>query len=113
MGGMQALEWAMVNPELSQVRVQRAVIIAVAPLSAMGLAFLGGLILNLMPCVLPVLSMKAAAFAAQILQPNQNNIGAARIFCQHARWVEQLLKHLVERSEFNCDGQPQFLHPIA
>ena len=32
-------------------------------LSAMGLAFLGGLILNLMPCVLPVLSMKAAAFA--------------------------------------------------
>ena len=29
----------------------------------LGLAFLGGLILNLMPCVFPVLAMKAAAFA--------------------------------------------------
>ena len=36
---------------------------AVTTLRAMVLAFLGGLILNLMPCVLPVLSMKAAAFA--------------------------------------------------
>ena len=33
-GGMQALDWAIVNPE----RVERAVIIAVAPLSAMGIA---------------------------------------------------------------------------
>ena len=33
-GGMQALEWAILNPE----RVERAVIIAVAPLSAMGIA---------------------------------------------------------------------------
>jgi homoserine O-acetyltransferase len=33
-GGMQALEWAMVNAD----RVERAAIIAVAPLSAMGLA---------------------------------------------------------------------------
>jgi len=31
--------------------------------AALGLAFLGGLILNLMPCVLPVLSMKALALA--------------------------------------------------
>jgi thiol:disulfide interchange protein DsbD len=31
--------------------------------AAMGLAFLGGLILNLMPCVFPILSMKAAALA--------------------------------------------------
>jgi thiol:disulfide interchange protein len=30
---------------------------------ALGLAFLGGLILNLMPCVFPVLSLKAAALA--------------------------------------------------
>lgn len=32
-------------------------------LTALALAFLGGLILNLMPCVLPVLSMKALALA--------------------------------------------------
>ncbi len=32
-------------------------------LEALGLAFLGGLILNLMPCVLPVLAMKALALA--------------------------------------------------
>src|SRR5206468_10400921 len=30
---------------------------------AIAFAFLGGLILNLMPCVFPILSMKAAAFA--------------------------------------------------
>ena len=30
---------------------------------AMGYAFVGGLILNLMPCVFPILSMKAAALA--------------------------------------------------
>jgi DsbC/DsbD-like thiol-disulfide interchange protein/cytochrome c biogenesis protein CcdA len=36
---------------------------AVALLAALGLAFLGGLILNVMPCVLPVLSMKALSFA--------------------------------------------------
>ncbi|MGD9815841.1 MAG: protein-disulfide reductase DsbD family protein [Hyphomonadaceae bacterium] len=34
-----------------------------ALLTAIGLAFLGGLILNVMPCVLPVLSVKALAFA--------------------------------------------------
>lgn len=32
-------------------------------LAALGLAFLGGLILNIMPCVLPVLSVKALSFA--------------------------------------------------
>ncbi len=32
-------------------------------MAAMGLALLGGLILNLMPCVFPILSMKAAALA--------------------------------------------------
>jgi thiol:disulfide interchange protein DsbD len=32
-------------------------------LGAVGLAFLGGIILNLMPCVLPILSMKALALA--------------------------------------------------
>jgi thiol:disulfide interchange protein len=34
-----------------------------ALLAALGFAFLGGLILNIMPCVLPVLSMKALSFA--------------------------------------------------
>lgn len=35
-------------------------------LIALGLAFLGGLILNIMPCVLPVLSVKALAFAGGV-----------------------------------------------
>jgi thiol:disulfide interchange protein DsbD len=38
----------------------------VALLVAIGLAFLGGLILNVMPCVLPVLSVKALAFAGGV-----------------------------------------------
>lgn len=37
-----------------------------ALLAALGLAFLGGLILNVMPCVLPVLSVKALAFAGGV-----------------------------------------------
>jgi len=36
---------------------------------ALGFAFLGGLILNLMPCVFPVLSMKAAALAGHAHEP--------------------------------------------
>lgn len=36
---------------------------AVALIAALGFAFLGGLILNIMPCVLPVLSVKALSFA--------------------------------------------------
>jgi thiol:disulfide interchange protein len=36
---------------------------------AVGLAFLGGLILNLMPCVFPVLSMKGAALARHMESP--------------------------------------------
>jgi thiol:disulfide interchange protein/DsbC/DsbD-like thiol-disulfide interchange protein len=35
----------------------------IALIAALGLAFLGGLILNVMPCVLPVLSVKALQFA--------------------------------------------------
>ncbi|WP_035303548.1 protein-disulfide reductase DsbD family protein [Brevundimonas aveniformis] len=37
--------------------------------AALGLAFLGGLILNIMPCVFPILSMKAASLAATSAQP--------------------------------------------
>jgi len=37
--------------------------------AAIGLAFLGGLVLNLMPCVFPVLSMKAAALARHVEDP--------------------------------------------
>lgn len=36
---------------------------AIAIIAAIGLAFLGGLILNIMPCVLPLLSVKALSFA--------------------------------------------------
>ena len=38
----------------------------VALLAALGFAFLGGLILNIMPCVLPVLSVKALQFAGGV-----------------------------------------------
>jgi thiol:disulfide interchange protein DsbD len=38
-------------------------------ISAVGLAFLGGVILNLMPCVFPVLSMKGAALARHVESP--------------------------------------------
>ncbi|HEV7227800.1 protein-disulfide reductase DsbD family protein [Brevundimonas sp.] len=37
---------------------------AVGVLAALGLALIGGLILNLMPCVFPILAMKAASLAA-------------------------------------------------
>ena len=37
--------------------------------TAIGFAFLGGLIRNLMPCVFPVLSMKAASFASHAHRP--------------------------------------------
>ncbi len=46
-----------------------------ALLSAAGSAFLGGLILNLMPCVFPVLAIKAAALARH----NQLSHGQARM----------------------------------
>jgi thiol:disulfide interchange protein/DsbC/DsbD-like thiol-disulfide interchange protein len=38
---------------------------------ALGFAFLGGVVLNLMPCVFPVLSMKAAALTRHAHQPGQ------------------------------------------
>ena len=40
-------------------------------LTAIGLAFLGGVVLNLMPCVFPVLSMKAAALALHVESPGR------------------------------------------
>jgi thiol:disulfide interchange protein DsbD len=43
-------------------------------LAALGLAFLGGLVLNLMPCVFPVLSMKAASLAAHSDDHAQNRV---------------------------------------
>jgi thiol:disulfide interchange protein DsbD len=49
---------------------------AAALLVALGFAFLGGLILNIMPCVLPVLSVKALAFAgeAQVGQARRHGL---------------------------------------
>ena len=45
-------------------------------LTAIGFALLGGLILNLMPCVLPVLSMKALALAAKREAPHKAQVSA-------------------------------------
>jgi thiol:disulfide interchange protein len=45
-------------------------------LLAIAFAFLGGLILNLMPCVLPVLSMKALALAKKANAPHHAKVSA-------------------------------------
>lgn len=65
--GWQAeLPWAQTEPDATDERPARASTAAVpvgfdvsAFLAAIGLAFLGGVVLNLMPCVFPVLSIKA------------------------------------------------------
>ncbi len=44
-------------------------------LAALALSFLGGLILNLMPCVFPVLSLKALALVREA--PHERHLGAA------------------------------------
>ena len=48
----------------------------VALIAAIGLAFIGGLILNIMPCVLPVLSVKALAFAGGVQAGEARKHGA-------------------------------------
>ena len=50
---------------------------ALGLIGAVGLALLGGLILNLMPCVFPVLAMKAAALARHAHTPAQARIQGA------------------------------------
>jgi thiol:disulfide interchange protein DsbD len=45
-------------------------------LAALAFAFLGGLILNLMPCVFPILSMKALALAAKREAPHKARVSA-------------------------------------
>lgn len=50
------------SPQSAGARLARLAIAA-------GLAFIGGLILNLMPCVFPVLAMKAAALARHAHEP--------------------------------------------
>ncbi|HYM18003.1 MAG TPA: protein-disulfide reductase DsbD domain-containing protein [Micropepsaceae bacterium] len=59
---------------------QSAVLLANAPdigfAEAVLFAFLGGLILNLMPCVFPVLSMKALALAGKAAAPEKAKLSA-------------------------------------
>ncbi|MBU4433513.1 MAG: thioredoxin family protein, partial [Alphaproteobacteria bacterium] len=47
---------------------------ALGLLTALAFAFLGGLILNLMPCVFPVLSMKAASLAGHAHDPGKTRL---------------------------------------
>lgn len=56
-------DYPLAELERANVRQAAASFDWTAALLAMGLAFLGGLILNIMPCVLPVLTMKALSFA--------------------------------------------------
>ena len=53
-------------PQTSPPQAQSS---GVGLLAALALAFAGGLVLNLMPCVFPVLSMKAAALARHLDHP--------------------------------------------
>lgn len=61
-GGLSALEDAGAKPTDSGVWTF---------VQALGLALLGGLVLNLMPCVFPVLAMKAAALSAAAHDPRR------------------------------------------
>ena len=56
-------DYPLAELESSGVAQTAAPMDAAGILLALGLAFLGGLILNIMPCVLPVLSVKALSFA--------------------------------------------------
>jgi thiol:disulfide interchange protein DsbD len=49
-------------------------------IGAVGLAFLGGVVLNLMPCVFPVLSMKGAALARHVESPQHARAEGAAFF---------------------------------
>src|SRR3712207_9248051 len=55
--------------EISTLSLHDALPIYLGLPLALGLAFLGGLILNLMPCVFPVLAMKAATLAGHAHEP--------------------------------------------
>lgn len=65
--GTAWLEWAGKPPVAYDVDADLGAALPVAPPDAqpllliLGLAFLGGLLLNIMPCVLPILSLKALA----------------------------------------------------
>jgi len=65
LGGVLVIREKLDQGEVSQAFVIKAVAAGSGPslslVAAMGLALAGGLILNLMPCVLPVLSIKALA----------------------------------------------------
>ncbi|MBX7137583.1 MAG: thioredoxin family protein [Oligoflexia bacterium] len=54
--------------------------LSIGLLSALGLAFLGGLVLNLMPCVFPVLSIKILSFAKQGCASRQEAVKTALLF---------------------------------
>lgn len=59
-------DYPLADLERDALGIARPVVESMTPLAlllALGLAFVGGLILNVMPCVLPVLSVKALSFA--------------------------------------------------
>jgi thiol:disulfide interchange protein DsbD len=68
-GGAPARRAALLASPLSAAEIQAAAGAApgasIGLLAALGLAFVGGLILNLMPCVFPVVSIKVLGFVEQ------------------------------------------------
>jgi thiol:disulfide interchange protein/DsbC/DsbD-like thiol-disulfide interchange protein len=59
-------DYALADIEGAETGAAASGLAPAALIAALGLAFLGGLILNIMPCVLPVLSVKALAFAGGV-----------------------------------------------
>jgi thiol:disulfide interchange protein DsbD len=74
-------------------------------LGAIGLAFIGGLLLNLMPCVLPVLSIKVLSLVGHAEAPagaRMRNAGAYALGVLVAFWV--LAGLLIARRAGRCSS---------
>lgn len=68
-GAIPAVAFGLTQAVVTGVADRGAAGAGMGLLLAVALAFAGGLILNLMPCVFPVLSMKAAALARHVGEP--------------------------------------------
>jgi thiol:disulfide interchange protein len=64
-GSPEGYEVTLTLPAIAAAPVMAKTTSDLSLLSALGLAFLGGLLLNIMPCVLPVIALKILGFVSQ------------------------------------------------